>query len=102
MPGQSSATFSIPEASMTFEVQVDPETGAFSTSVPEQLAPGTYSLLIDDQQVATFTVPSADTDSGDDNGILIYVILLIAGAATLVAVALYFLKRRPSSEPPAA
>lgn len=57
LPGKSSAVLSV-DGAIEWEVAVDAATGEFSTVVPEPLAPGDHTLLIDGVEVATFNVPA--------------------------------------------
>jgi len=56
LPGRSTAVLSV-DGSIEWEVTVDAATGEFSTVVPESVAPGEHTLLIDGVAVATFSVP---------------------------------------------
>jgi len=56
LPGRSTAVLSV-DGSIEWEVAVDAATGEFSTVVPESVAPGEHTLLIDGVAVATFSVP---------------------------------------------
>lgn len=56
LPGRSTAVLSV-DGSIEWEVTVDAATGEFSTVVPESVAPGEHTLLIDGVVVATFSVP---------------------------------------------
>ena len=87
--GQGSATFEIPEAGLSFEVEVEEETGSFTVRAPQGLAAGTYTLLIDGETVATFDVSEAPAPGGDGDGFPLWIIIVLVIVALLVSAFFY-------------
>ena len=98
-PGADSVTLSIPEASLSFKVKVDKDTGAFSAKAPQDLAPGTYTLEIDGEKVATFTVEAAAAGDDGISWLLLIIIIaaVVAGVAAVIGIVYFQSARRQRS-----
>jgi hypothetical protein len=60
--GAAEARFFLLPNGIAWTDAVDPTTGAFETTVPIPLAPGTYALYVDDGLITRFVVPAGVAD----------------------------------------
>ncbi|HLB28592.1 MAG TPA: hypothetical protein VJM69_00495 [Dehalococcoidia bacterium] len=91
LPGRGPARLVVPEASLDLDVRVMEETGTLTIRTPRDLDPGTYTLLLDGQKVATFAVRGGADQGGDagDRSLLLFVIAIVVAGVAGVSAFLY-------------